>query len=226
MLPGHAVVPGDGRWFRENVTMHLASTLTDMFALHLPILEKAVRPVIVYLFLVAAFRVAGKRELLQFTTFDFVLLLMLSNTVQNAIIGDDNSVTGGLIGAAVLLTFNAGLARLLYSVPGINRLVVGDATTLIENGEIRPEALRRLRITRSELIALIRRQNFDSIRAVQSAEVEPTGSVVMKGFHPSAEDRNVAEILERLARIEVAIERMSSGTGTPATTPPTPGTRA
>lgn len=122
--------------------MDFATSISDMFRLDLPVLEKAIRPIIVYLFLLAALRLAGKRELAQFTTFDFVLLLMISNTVQNAIIGNDNSVTGGLIGATVLLLANAGIARLLYAWPGLNRVVIGDATTVIEHGKVLPDALR------------------------------------------------------------------------------------
>ena len=187
--------------------MHLASTVADMFALHLPLIEKIVRPILVYAFLLVVLRLAGKRELVQFTTFDFVLLLLLSNTVQNAIIGEDNSVTGGLIGAAVLLIVNAVVARVLYSTPKVNRLVTGDPTTLIVDGQIQRQALRRLRITESELISLVRRQNFDTIHEVRLAEVEPNGAITMRGVHPTADERNVAEILARLTRIEAAIER-------------------
>ena len=187
--------------------MHLASTVADMFTLHLPLIEKIVRPILVYAFLLVVLRLAGKRELVQFTTFDFVLLLLLSNAVQNAIIGEDNSVTGGLIGAGVLLAVNAVVARVLYSTPRVNRVVTGDPTTLIVDGQIQRQALRRLRITESELISLVRRQNFDTIHEVRLAQVEPNGAITMHGVRPTADERNVAEILTRLTRIEAAIER-------------------
>ncbi len=190
--------------------MHLASTVTDMFSLHLPVLEKVVRPVLVYAFLLVVLRLAGKRELVQFTTFDFVLLLLLSNTVQNALIGEDNSVTGGLLGAAVLLALNAGIARVLYAVPRIDRLITGDPTALIVDGQVQRTALRRLRITEGELMTLVRRQNFDTIHEVALAEVEPNGAITMHGVHPTADERNLAEVLARLARIEAAIERGQS----------------
>lgn len=198
--------------------MHLASTVTDMFTLHLPLIEKIVRPILVYAFLLVVLRLAGKRELVQFTTFDFVLLLLLSNAVQNAIIGEDNSVTGGLIGAGVLLAVNAIVARVLYSAPQVNRLVTGDPTTLIVDGQIQHRALRQLRITESELISLVRRQNFDTIHEVRLAEVEPTGAITMHAVHPTADERHVAEILACLARIESAIER-SQPTPAPAARP-------
>jgi len=95
----------------------------DMFHLGLPVLEKVLRPVFVYVFLVGGLRLAGKRELAQLNPFDLVVLLTLSNTVQNAIIGDDNSVTGGLIGATALLALNYFVIRFLYEHQRLERLV-------------------------------------------------------------------------------------------------------
>src|SRR5438034_4112690 len=93
----------------------MTSTLIhNMFSLSLPVAEKMLRPVIVYVFLIVGLRLAGKRELAQLNPFDLVVLLTLSNTVQNAIIGEDNSVTGGLIGAATLLGLNYGVIRFCY----------------------------------------------------------------------------------------------------------------
>src|SRR5213083_378426 len=86
----------------------------DMFVLGLPVAEKVIRPVVVYAFLVIGLRLAGKRELAQLNPFDLVVLLTLSNAVQNAIIGDDNSVTGGIIGAGTLLLVNYGVVRFLF----------------------------------------------------------------------------------------------------------------
>src|SRR5215471_7035427 len=105
----------------------------NIIDLDLPLLEKIIRPVLVYFFLIIGLRLAGKRELAQLNTFDLVVLLTLSNTVQNAIIGDDNSVTGGVIGAATLLAINYIVVRFLFSHDRIDRLVEGDEDTLIEN---------------------------------------------------------------------------------------------
>src|SRR5271163_4636571 len=99
-----------------------------MFHLHLPVLEKLLRPVIVYLFLVLFLRLFGKRELAQLNPFDLVVLLSLSNTVQNAMIGDDNSVTGGIIGAFALLAINWVLTLTLYRLPRVDKVVEGAAT--------------------------------------------------------------------------------------------------
>src|SRR5713226_7823933 len=112
----------------------MAPTLwRDMFHLGLPVIEKVLRPIIVYAFLVVGLRLAGKRELAQLNPFDLVVLLTLSNTVQNAIIGDDNSITGGVIGAATLLFVNYVVVRFLYGHDRLERLVEGDSDVLIEN---------------------------------------------------------------------------------------------
>src|SRR5579862_8066711 len=101
--------------------MIVTPVLDNMFHLPLPIVEKLLRPSIVYLVLVLLLRLFGKRELAQLNPFDLVVLLSLSNTVQNAIIGDDNSVTGGLIGAFSLLAINWIVVRLLFRSPRLNR---------------------------------------------------------------------------------------------------------
>src|SRR5437588_2759887 len=107
--------------------------LHDMFVLSLPVVEKVLRPIVVYVFLIVALRLAGKRELAQLNPFDLVVLLTLSNTVQNAIIGNDNSVTGGIIGAVTLLTINYFLVRFVSRHESLERLVEGDPDVLIEN---------------------------------------------------------------------------------------------
>src|ERR1700759_2416192 len=117
-------MPGDSR--RADVTHQLLQTLsTDLFHLPVPLVEKILRPIIVYLCLICFLRLFGKRELAQLNPFDLVVLLSLSNTVQNAIIGDDNSVTGGIVGAFALLGINWALAHLLFRMPKLNRALEG-----------------------------------------------------------------------------------------------------
>ena len=103
----------------------------DMFVLAVPVLEKILRPIIVYVFLIGGLRISGKRELAQLNPFDLIVLLTLSNTVQNAIIGDDNSVTGGLIGAASLLAINYLVVRFLYDHRKLDQIVEGSPDVLI-----------------------------------------------------------------------------------------------
>src|SRR5437870_6047238 len=134
--------------------------LNHLFIPDVHILEKIIRPILVYAFLVIGLRLAGKRELAQLNPFDLVVLLTLSNTVQNAIIGDDNSVTGGLLGAATLLAVNALVVRFLYSHERLDRLVEGEADVLVENGKIRLERLKAELITLPELESAAHKQGF------------------------------------------------------------------
>src|SRR5512137_2594181 len=150
----------------------------DMFVLGLPWIEKVIRPTIVYFFLILGIRIAGKRELAQLNPFDLVVLLTLSNTVQNAIIGDDNSVTGGLIGAATLLMVNALVVRFLYNHRKLDEIVEGSPDILIEDGKVRTRNLRRELITMAELEAAAHRQGFESLSDVQQGILEPGGTLV------------------------------------------------
>jgi uncharacterized membrane protein YcaP (DUF421 family) len=172
-----------------------------MFVLGLPLLEKVLRPVIVYLFLVVALRLAGKRELAQLNPFDLVVLLTLSNTVQNAIIGDDNTVSGGLIGATTLLALNYVVVRFLYGHRRVDRLVEGNPDVLIEGGKIKPARLREELITLSELEAAAHRQGFASLADVERAVLEPGGTLAFVGKKPAPEEARHKELLARLEQI-------------------------
>jgi uncharacterized membrane protein YcaP (DUF421 family) len=139
---------------------------TDMFWLSLPITEKILRSVIVYLFLIGGLRLAGKRELAQLNPFDLIVLLTLSNTVQNAIIGDDNTVVGGLISAATLLLINYFVVRFLFRHPGLERIAEGKAAHLIHKGKIQDDQLANQMISQQELEAAARRQGIGHLRDV------------------------------------------------------------
>ena len=169
-----------------------------MFQLPLPILEKLARPVIVYLVLVVLLRIFGKRELAQLNPFDLVVLLSLSNTVQNAIIGEDNSVTGGIIGAFGLLAINWLVVRVLFRSPRLTRVLEGKAAILVRNGQLDQRALDRESLTREELMDAIHRQGFESLHQVRRCELEPNGAFYVEPFEPSAADKHHAELLGRL----------------------------
>src|ERR1700682_6099773 len=125
------------RWIQNSGGRALDSKMwTDMFVLTIPFWEKVLRSVAVYIFLIAGLRLAGKRELAQMNPFDLVVLLTLSNTVQNAIIGNDNTVTGGIIGASALLLVNYLVVRFLYRHEELDRLVEGQSWTLLEDGAV------------------------------------------------------------------------------------------
>jgi uncharacterized membrane protein YcaP (DUF421 family) len=183
--------------------------LDHMFQLPLPILEKLARPAIVYLVLVVLLRIFGKRELAQLNPFDLVVLLSLSNTVQNAIIGDDNSVSGGIIGAFGLLAINWMVVRVLFRSPGLTRILEGRSVVLVRNGQIDRKALERESLSREELIAVIHRQGFENIGQVRKCELEPNGTFYVEAYEPSDADKRHAELLAKLDALssEVALLR-------------------
>jgi uncharacterized membrane protein YcaP (DUF421 family) len=169
-----------------------------MFHLDLPVMAKILRPIFVYAFLILGVRLAGKRQLAQLNAFDLVVLLTLANTVQNAIIGDDNSVTGGLIGAATLLMINYAVVWYLYGHQKLDRLIEGDADILIDNGKLRRDRLRKELITESELEAAARRQGFGSLQDVDRAILEPGGTISLVARKPAPDEMRHGEILMRL----------------------------
>jgi uncharacterized membrane protein YcaP (DUF421 family) len=146
------------------------------------ILEKILRPLVVYLFLLLAFRLTGKRELGQMTPFDLIVLLTISNVLQNAMIGPDDSLTGGLIGALSLLIANRFVSRLSFRFPWLERALEGEPTPLIENGLVLHENLRREVITWTELARAIRKHGLDphtDLPRIQTALLEEDGTVTM-----------------------------------------------
>jgi uncharacterized membrane protein YcaP (DUF421 family) len=179
----------------------------DMFTLGLPLAEKILRPIIVYLFLIIGLRLAGKRELAQLNPLDLVVLLTISNTVQNAIIGEDNSITGGLIGATTLLVVNHLLARYLYGHEAARHFVDGDADVLMDNGMILEDHLRRELMTRADLIAAAHKQGFASLDEVERAVLESGGGVCFFAKRPSPEGTRHAELMARLDTIEARLAR-------------------
>jgi uncharacterized membrane protein YcaP (DUF421 family) len=170
----------------------------SMFHLPLPIIEKLARPVVIYLVLVLLLRLFGKRELAQLNPFDLVVLLSLSNTVQNAIIGEDNSVTGGIIGAFGLLAINWIVVRVLFRSPRLTRTLEGRSCTLIRNGQLDLQSMSREALSREELLSVIHRQGFEGFHQVRKCELEPNGTFYVEGFEPSADDKHHAELLARL----------------------------
>ena len=189
---------------------------TDMFALGLPVAEKILRPILVYAFLVVGLRLAGKRELAQLNPFDLVVLLTLSNTVQNAIIGDDNSVTGGIIGAATLLLVNYLVVRFLYRHEKLDRLVEGDATVLIENGKILKRNLAKEVLTREELVAAAHKQGFGSLEEIDRATLDPSGAICFVARKPAPEESRHRELLAKIDQLAQEVAGLRSRLAPPA----------
>ncbi len=170
----------------------------DLFISGVPIAEKLVRTLAVYVFLLVGLRLAGKREMGQLNPFDFVVLLLLSNTVQNAIIGNDNSLVGGIIGATALLVINWFVVRYLYRHPTMARLLEGDPDLLIRNGQLRPKHLERELITPEELEAAARRQGIEGLHNVETCRLEVGGALTFVAKEPTEDEKRHGEIVRHL----------------------------
>jgi uncharacterized membrane protein YcaP (DUF421 family) len=190
-------------------------TWKDMFVLAVPLAEKILRPIFVYAFLVISLRLSGKRELVQLNPFDLVVLLTLSNTVQNAIIGDDNTVSGGIIGATSLLIVNYLVVRFLYNHNKLDQIVEGHADVLIENGEVSFERLKKELISHAQLEAAARKQGFESLQEVQRCILEPGGTLTFVGKKPASDDIRHQELVTRLESLMQEVVRLR-GTPPPA----------
>jgi uncharacterized membrane protein YcaP (DUF421 family) len=176
----------------------------SMFAEQIPVAEKVLRTVIVYGLIAVLFRLTGKRGLAGLSTFDFVVIFLLSNVVQNAVIGNDTSLIGGIIGAVTLVVVNTGVNRLIAVSPRAERIFDGKATTVITAGHLISRALRRLGLRRSEIDHAVRLQNGDDVTQVENGSLEPSGQLVLtlKAAEQGATKADVAELTSRLARIE------------------------
>ena len=183
----------------------------DIFALGAPVAEKILRPVVVYFFMVAVLRVFGKRELAQLNPFDLVVLLSLSNTVQNAIIGNDNSLSGGLVGAFALLGMNYLVVRFLFRHRRLDQIFEGKPTVLVEHGHIVKHALSRELLSRAELMTVLHRQGFDGLEEVQRCVLEPGGTFYIQRKLPAVQtiehDQVMQGIKELKERLDLLLER-------------------
>ena len=182
----------------------------NMFALGLPIAEKILRPILVYAFLIVGLRLAGKRELAQLNPFDLVVLLTLSNTVQNAIIGEDNSVTGGVIGASTLLLANYLLVRFVSRHEKIERFIEGEPDVLIENGQLKTDCLEKEAISVPELLAAAHKQGFASLDDIDRAVLDPSGSIAFFGKTPGPGVSRHEEIMHRLDQITAQLAALKA----------------
>ncbi len=139
--------------------------------------EKVLRSLVVYVFLLVAFRLTGKRQIGQLTPFDLVVLLIISNVVQNAVIGPDNSLGGGLIGAAVILLANYLVVEVTFRSKRARRLLEAQPTLLIHNGRILHANLASERVTLDDLHAALRRSGVATVEHVRVAVLEENGGI-------------------------------------------------
>ena len=179
----------------------------EIFVVQVPIAEKVVRTVLVYATIVLLFRLSGKRGLASLNTLDFVVIFLLSNVVQNAIIGNDQSWSGGAIGAATLVAVNAAVNRLIARSPRAARILEGKSTTVIKDGATVPEAVRHLALRPVDLEHAVRMQNGDSVEEMQRGVLEPSGHLILtlKPSEQSASKGDIAILLARLDAIEARL---------------------
>ncbi|HET6249614.1 MAG TPA: YetF domain-containing protein [Tepidisphaeraceae bacterium] len=162
------------------------------------VLEKMLRPILVYVFLLVGLRLAGKRELAQLNAFDLIVLLTLSNTVQNAIIGNDNSVSGGVIGATTLLAVNYLVVRIAHKYKRFDALIEGRAEILMRGGKIVREHLDHELITHAQLVAAAHKQGIASLHDVDKCILEPTGTITFVQKSPTPDGTRHSEIMTLL----------------------------
>ncbi len=184
----------------------LAGLGPDMFALKISVLEKVLRPVIVYAFVLICLRIFGKRQLAQLNPFDLVVLLSISNTVQNAMIGDDNSVTGGLIGALSLFAINYVVVRFVFRHKALDQLLEGTPTVLIDCGHVRRRALAKELLSESELVSVAHRQGFDSLKDIDHCELQPGGIFYIRGVTPP--EPKTSQLLARMEQLGQQLDRI------------------
>jgi len=162
--------------------------------------EKMIRPFLVYLFLLIAFRIAGKRQIGQMGLFDFVIALLISNVVQNAMIGDDNSILGALAGAVVIMALSAGMDRLTAQSPGAQDKIEEKPTLLMHKGKILEDRLKAESLSNEELLAGLRREGVACLEEVRYAILEANGSISVIKEDASAEEGKESVISEDLRR--------------------------
>jgi uncharacterized membrane protein YcaP (DUF421 family) len=164
----------------------------------IPLTEKVLRTVAVYAAIAVLLRLAGKRDLAQLNTFDLVVVLLLSNVVQNAVIGPDDSLVGGLVGAVVLVGVNAVVVRVVNRNDRLATVFEGTPTVLVDDGVLLHDALRREGLRAADVTASILHQGASNLDEVQRATLEPGGAIVV-ALKPGARNATVAD-LERLER--------------------------
>ncbi|MFC4591794.1 DUF421 domain-containing protein [Sphaerisporangium corydalis] len=177
--------------------------------------EKLIRTILVYALIVVIFRLVGKRDLAGMTTFDFVVIFLLSNVVQNAVIGSDNSLLGGVVGAVALVGTNELLNHLAVRYERVSRILHGTSTVVIRDGRPMTENLRRLGIHPQQLEHAIRMQNGDDMAEIAIGELAETGQLVLtlKPEEQSADKDDIAALNRRLDAIDALLVSLAAPGG-------------
>jgi uncharacterized membrane protein YcaP (DUF421 family) len=185
----------------------LASITNDLFTMGVPVAEKALRTAAVYLGLLVLLRLAGKRDLAQLNSFDFVVLLLLSNVVQNAVIGADNSLAGGLLGAVVLIALNAALVRLVGRSDRLVHVLEGSPTTLVRDGELDLPMIMSLGLRPADVVTAVKRQGASELAEVAAATLEPGGTISVR-LKADAMDATKGDLARLEAKLDALLARL------------------
>ena len=157
-----------------------------MFALTPDLWQVVLRTAIVYILVLAGLRLAGKREMGELASFDFVMILLLANAVQNAMTGPNTSLMGGVVAAATLLMLNYSISALVHRYPRLRRIVLGQRTTLIEQGIPQLDTLEREHIDEDEIMTAAREHDIEKMTDIRTAWLEVDGNITfqtMNGRH-------------------------------------------
>lgn len=188
--------------------MDLSTLVDNLLVPGTSIAEKIVRPLVVYAFLVAMLRVGGQRSLGQMNAFDLVVLLMLSNTVQNAIIGNDTSLVGGLIGGTTLVFLNLAVVHFLFHHQKFDAKLEGEPITVVRDGKLLEENCHRALLTPEEVLAAVHHQGVSSIDEVEQAILETSGTITVTPRRPTREEAESERIQARLTKIESILNQL------------------
>jgi uncharacterized membrane protein YcaP (DUF421 family) len=190
----------------------LATIARRLLSTEVPVTEKILRTVAVYGALLLLLRLGGKKTAAQLNSFDLVVLLLISNVVQNAIIGPDNSLIGGLIGASVLVVANDVISRFARRNDAIDRALEGTETRLVEDGRFLDRELRRLGIRQADLEAALRRSGAGNVLQVKEADLYPSGAIVvdLRPEARGASNDDVDRIERKLDLLTASVQRLAN----------------
>ena len=187
------------------------STWTNMFVLdaeQVTWAEKILRPILVYVALIVLFRIVGKRELAQLNPLDLVVILSLSNTVQNAIIGNDTSLVGGIVGAATLLLINSVVAYLKFRSSRIETAVEGRPITLIEKGKIDQKMLKSELMTESDIDIIAHENGMEDAGDIERLVLDPNGSFLVDGKDEIKDAKFKRDVIHKIDRLTEQITQL------------------
>lgn len=186
------------------LTFFESSAWSNMFTLDaekVTYLEKVVRPLIVYFTMVFLLRLFGNRELAQLNPIDFVLLLLISEAVQNAIIGDDISLSGGVIGVATLLGVNYLMAHLKFRSKKVETVIEGESRVLIENGNLKHDALKRELMTEDDLKVIAHEEGLEDAGEIEKLTLDTNGSFLVEAKGDIKDARFKNEVLGKIDQL-------------------------